>query len=119
MIARDPASMIVAPQLSCYLGRTQEQAERGYMNSRMVQHRISLAYTGRDPSMAMENNLVGSSESVLEKVEFLHETGSDHLACITFCIKSIDQYKEQLHMLAEEVIGPYRKAHDIQAPDKS
>lgn len=110
---RDPGSMIVAPQFSCLLGSTQEQAERDYMNSGMVQHRISLAYTGRDPSVAMENNLVGSPAAVLEKLEFLHDAGVDHLACITLCVESTEQYEEQLRMFAEEVIGPYRAAHAI------
>jgi probable F420-dependent oxidoreductase len=108
---RDPAVMIAAPQFSCLLGSSQEQAEQKYMASGMVQHRISLAYTGRDPSAAMENNLVGSPEAVLEKLEFLHEAGVDHLSCITFSVESVQQYEEQLRMFAEEVITPYRKAH--------
>jgi probable F420-dependent oxidoreductase len=110
---RDPSSMIVAPQFSCLLGATQERAEKDYLNSGMVQHRISLAYTGRDPSVAMENNLVGSPEVVLEKLELLHDAGVDHLACITLCVESVQQYEEQLHMLAEEVVTPYRKAHGM------
>jgi probable F420-dependent oxidoreductase len=109
---RDPAEMIVAPQFSCLLGESQEQAEKDYMNSGMVQHRISLAYTGRDPSAAMENNLVGAPETVLKKLEFLHEAGVDHLACITLCVESVPQYLEQLHMFAEEVMRPFRRAHE-------
>lgn len=108
---RDPAAMIVAPQFSCLLGSTQEEAERDYLNSGMVQHRLSLAYTGRDPSVAMENNLVGTPSMVLEKLEFLREAGVDHLACITLCVESVERYEEQVRMLAEEVISPYRAAH--------
>jgi probable F420-dependent oxidoreductase len=113
---RDPASMIVAPQLSCLVAPTQEEAERRYMASGMVQHRISLAKTGRDPALALDNNLVGSPETVLEKLEFLHEAGADHLACITFCVNTVEEYFEQLQMLAEEVIRPYRRAHGIPDP---
>ncbi len=108
---REPAEMIVAPQFSCLLGTSQEQAEEDYMNSGMVQHRISLAYTGRDPSVAMENNLVGSPEVVLEKLDFLRDAGVDHLACTTFCVESVPQYLEQMHMFAEQVMEPHRKAH--------
>lgn len=108
---RDPASMIVAPQLSCLLGKTQEEAEQRYMNSGMVQHRRSLAYTGRDPMLAMENNLVGTPELVLEKVEFLDRIGADHLACITFCVESVSAYIEQVHWFQEDVMKPYRKSH--------
>lgn len=113
---RDPASLIAAPQLSCLVGRTQEQAERAYAESGMVAHRVSLAKTGRDPALAMENNLVGSPETVLERLEVLHDAGADHLACITFCVNSVSEYFEQLHMFAEEVIAPYRRAHGIPAP---
>jgi probable F420-dependent oxidoreductase len=108
---RDPKSMIVAPQLSCLLGKTQEESVQRYMNSGMVQHRLSLAYTGRDPMLALENNLVGTPESVLEKVEFLDRIGVDHLACITFCVESVSAYIEQVHWFQEEVIKPYRKRH--------
>jgi probable F420-dependent oxidoreductase len=108
---RDPASLIAAPQLSALIAPTHEEAESRYMNSGMVQHRISLAKTGRDPTLAMDNNLVGSPEEVLEKVEFLHEAGADHLACITFCVNSVAEYFEQLEQFAEQVIGPYRAAH--------
>lgn len=113
---RDPSALIAAPQLSCLVARTQEEAERRYMASGMVRHRLSLAYTGRDPQLAMENNLVGSTEEVLERVEKLHEAGADHLACITLCVETVDEYFEQMHLLAEEVIEPYRRAHDIPDP---
>lgn len=116
---RDPGSLIVAPQLSCLLGRTQEEAEQRYQRSGMVQHRISLRYTGRDPMLAQEHNLVGSPERVLEKVQFLHDAGADHLACITFCVNSVDEYREQLQMFAEEVITPYRKSNGIPDPDQA
>ncbi len=114
---RDPASLIAAPQLSCLVAPTQEEAERRYMASGMVAHRISLSKTGRDPALAMDNNLVGSPESLLEKLEYLHDAGADHLTCITFCVNTVDEYFEQLHMLAEEVIRPYRRAHGIAEPE--
>lgn len=113
---RDPEKMIAAPQLSCLVARTHEEAEKRYMASGMVQHRLSLAYTGRDPGLAMANNLVGSTEEVLEKVEALHEAGADHLACITMCVDTVAEYHEQLHLLAEEVIRPYRGSHGIPDP---
>ncbi len=113
---RDSKSMIVAPQLSCLLGKTQEEAEQHYMNSGMVQHRKSLAYTGRDPMLAMENNLVGTPETVLEKVEFLDQIGADHLACITFCVDSVSAYIEQVHWFQEAVMNPYRQHHPKVVP---
>ncbi len=110
---RDPDSMIVAPQLTCLLGRTKEEAEQRYMNSGMVQHRLSLAYTGRDPMLAMENNLVGTPESVFEKIEFLDRIGVDHLACMTFCVETVSAYLEQIHWFQEEVMKPYWRSRSL------
>ena len=108
---RDPASIIVAPQFSALVARTQEEAEARYLNSAMVQHRISLAYTGRDPGLALENNLIGSPEVVLEKLDRLRQYGADHLAAIGFCVNSPTEFSEQVHFFAEEVMEPYRREH--------
>jgi len=116
---RDAQSIIVAPQFSALVARTQEEAERRYMNSAMVQHRVSLAYTGRDPGLAMENNLIGCPEVVLEKLEKLREYGADHLAAIGFCVNSTTEFSEQIHFFAEEVIRPYRASHGILDPQVS
>ena len=108
---RDPASLIVAPQFSCLVGRTQEEAIKNYEQSGMVSHRVSLAYTGRDPALAMENNLVGCPQNLLEKVERLESFGVNHLSAISFCARSVEEFKEQVHFFAEEVMQPYRLAH--------
>jgi probable F420-dependent oxidoreductase len=107
---RDPASLIVAPQLSCLVAATHEEATRRYVESGMVQHRKSLAYTGRDPELAMDNNLIGSAEAVLEKLDRLASAGVDHLACITFCVESREEYEEQVRFFAEEIMAPFRGA---------
>jgi probable F420-dependent oxidoreductase len=109
---RDPQSIIVAPQFAGLIARTQEEAEERYMKSGMVQHRISLAYTGRDPALAMENNLIGSPEVVLGKLEKLREFGVDHLAALTFVADSVGEFGEQVHFFAEEVMSPYRRNHE-------
>jgi probable F420-dependent oxidoreductase len=113
---REPESLIVAPQLSCLIGRTEEETRRAYMASGMVAHRISLKSTGRDPALALHNNLVGTPDAVLEKLEYLHDAGADHLSCITFCVNSVGEWFEQLQWFAEEVIRPYRRAHGIPEP---
>lgn len=113
---REPSSIIVAPQFSCLLGRTQEEAERQYMASGMVQHRVSLANTGRDPSLAMEHNLIGNPETVLAKLEILREFGVDHLSALALCVNSVGEFSEQVHFFAEEVMRPYRASHGIPEP---
>lgn len=110
-MGRDPQSLIVAPQFSCFVGRTQEEAESRYRNSGMVKHRISLAYTGRDPALAMENNLIGCPEVLLEKLDQLDSFGVDHLSALTFCVDTVNEFEEQMRLFAAEVMQPYRQSH--------
>ena len=112
LAGRDPASLIVAPQFSCLLGRTHEEAIKNYEQTGMVSHRASLAYTGRDPDLAMENNFIGCPQDILEKIERLESYGVNHLSAITFCVRSVNEFKEQVHFFAEEVMQPYRHAHE-------
>ena len=107
---RDPSSLIVAPQFSCLVAPTYEEATRRYRASGMVQHRKSLAYTGRDPQLAMDNNLIGSPAVVLEKLDRLASFGVDHLACITFCVESRQEYEDQVRFFAETIMDPFRQA---------
>jgi probable F420-dependent oxidoreductase len=118
-VGRDPASLIVAPQFSALVGRTQEEAVERYQQSAMVQHRVSLAYTGRDPKLAQTNNLIGSPEVVLEKLEQLRGYGADHLAAISFCVGSPAELSEQIHFFAEAVMQPYRRSHALASPERT
>ncbi len=111
LAGRNPASLIVAPQFSCLVGRTQEEAIKKYEQTGMVSHRVSLAYTGRDPALATENNFIGCPQNILEKIERLEGFGVNHLSAISFCVRSVNEFKEQVHCFAEEVMQPYRRAH--------
>ncbi len=82
----------------------------------MVGHRVSLAYTGRDPALSMDNNLIGSPESILAQIELLHDFGVDHLSAITFCVNTAAEFDEQVHCFAEEIMQPYRRSHGILPP---
>jgi probable F420-dependent oxidoreductase len=115
-MGRDAASLIVAPQFSAVVGRTQEEAVRRYEQSAMVQHRVSLAYTGRDPGLALRNNLIGSPEHILEQLEALRGYGADHLAATSFCVNSPAEMSEQVHFFAEAVMRPYRLSHGLADP---
>jgi len=108
---RDPTALIVAPQFSCVVGRSQEEAERRYRESAMVRHRVSLAYTGRDPDLAMRHNLIGSPEVILGQLEELRSFGVDHLAATSFCVDTPEEMDEQVHFFADAVLGPYRRSH--------
>lgn len=115
-VGRDPSSLIVAPQFSCLIGKDHERTEERYKSSGMVQHRISLARDGRDPTKSLRNNLIGGFEEVGERVDRLYAMGADHLACTTLCVDTVEEWFEQMEMFATEVIAPFRQRHGIPDP---
>jgi probable F420-dependent oxidoreductase len=101
---RDPASVEVAPQFSVTLASTPEAAEKRYMESGLVAHRKSLAYTGRDLSQQVVANLVGSPQQVLEKVGKLREIGVQHCCALMFPADTVQEMNEQVQWFAEDVM---------------
>jgi probable F420-dependent oxidoreductase len=101
---RDPKSIEVAPQFSFTIARTMEEAERIYMESGLVAHRKSLAYTGRDLSQQVVANLVGSPDVILEKVAYLRSIGVDHCCSLMVPANSMSELIEQIEWFAEDVI---------------
>ncbi len=106
---RDPAEVEAAVQFTIYLARTREEARSRYRQTGMVQHRVSLAHTGRDPALAEENNLIGSPDSVMEQLEFLRRAGVDHVCALQFPSDSGTEMLEQMQWLAEDVMAPFRR----------
>jgi hypothetical protein len=73
----------------------------------MVQHRRSLAHSGRDPALAEANNLIGSPSSILDKLAFLADAGVDHVCAIQFPHDSVSEMLEQMEWFAREVVTPF------------
>jgi probable F420-dependent oxidoreductase len=105
---RDPKEVEAAVQFTLMLGRTPEEASARYRRTGMVQHRRSLAYTGRDPALAEENNLIGSPASVLDKVRALADAGVDHVCAMQLPHDTVSEMLEDLEWFAREVIRPFR-----------
>lgn len=103
-LGRNPKDIEMAPQFSLLLGRTQEQAEATYMKSGLVAHRVSLAYTGRDPKYQVSANLVGSPQTVIDKIGELKDMGVDHCAAMVVAVNTLQEYNEQCQWFAEEVM---------------
>lgn len=101
---RDPREIEVAPQFSLHIGKTQEAAEATYMKSGLVAHRVSLAHTGRDPKYQISGNLVGSPETIVEKIGELKAMGVDHCAAMAVAVNTQDEFVEQMHWFAEEIM---------------
>lgn len=94
----------VAPQFSMFLANTDEEAEKKYMESGLVAHRKSLAYTGRDLNHQVSANLVGSPETVIEKIGVLRSIGVDHCSALMIPVNSTTEMNEQIEWFAEEVM---------------
>jgi probable F420-dependent oxidoreductase len=107
-LGRNPDDIEIAPQFSLLLGKTNEQAEATYMKSGLVAHRVSLAYTGRDPMHQVTANLVGSPASVIEKIHKLRDMGVNHCAAMVVAVNSLQEYNEQVQYFAEEVMPHVR-----------
>jgi probable F420-dependent oxidoreductase len=101
---RDPKEIEIAPQFSLLIGKTQEAAEKTYMQSGLVAHRVSLAHTGRDPVHQVTANLVGAPQSIIEKIHQLKAMGVDHCAAMAVAVNSQAELIEQMHWFAEEVM---------------
>jgi probable F420-dependent oxidoreductase len=103
-LGRSPDEIEIAPQLSCTIDKTMEAAERRYMESGLVAHRQSLAYTGRDLNHQVTANLVGSPEIILEKIDKLRTIGVDHVSALMFPANSVAEFDEQIDWFATEVM---------------
>ena len=101
---RNPKDIEVAPQFSLLVGKTQEAAEKTYMQSGLVAHRVSLAHTGRDPAHQVTGNLVGSPQTIIDKIHQLKAMGVDHCAAMAVAVNTQAELLEQLHWFSEDVM---------------
>lgn len=106
-LGRDPREIEVAPEFSVTVAGTLEEAESRYMQSGLVAHRQSLAYTGRDLGRQVEANLVGSPDVIIEKVARLEAIGVDHCCALMFPTRTLTEMLEQMQWFAEAVMTKF------------
>jgi alkanesulfonate monooxygenase SsuD/methylene tetrahydromethanopterin reductase-like flavin-dependent oxidoreductase (luciferase family) len=94
----------VAPQLSVTIAATDAEAERRYSESGLVQHRQSLAYTGRDPRDQVRANLIGSPSTIRDRVADLEGIGVDHCCALWFSTTTVEEMLDQMEWFARDVI---------------
>lgn len=100
-LGRDPKEIEIAPQFSITIAKTPEEAEKRYMESGLVHHRKSLAYTGRDLSKQMVANLVGSPDLIKEKIAGLKAIGVDHACALMIPADSMAEFEDQVEWFAK------------------
>lgn len=104
VLGRPRDAVEIAPQFSMLLAKTDEAAEARYMASGLVAHRRSLAYTGRDLSHQVTANLVGSPDTVIEKIQKLKSIGVDHCAALMIPVNALTEMNEQIEWFARDVM---------------
>ena len=87
------------------LAKTDEEAETNYMASGLVAHRQSLAYTARDLSQQVAANLVGSPNTVIEKIEKLKSIGVDHCSALMIPANTLAEMNDQIEWFAHDVMA--------------
>jgi probable F420-dependent oxidoreductase len=106
---RNAKDVEAAVQFTVMLGRTPDEARARYRKTGMVQHRQSLAHSGRDPALAEANNLIGSPAEVLDKLAWLAGAGVDHLCALQFPHDSVTEMLEQMEWFARDVVAAFRR----------
>ena len=108
-VGRDPREVEAAVQFTVVLGRTPEAAAERYRRTGMVQHRRSLAHSGRDPELAEANNLIGSPAKVLAMLDLLSTAGVDHVCALQFPHDSVSEMLDQMDWFAREVMAVFNR----------
>ena len=71
------------------------------MESGLVAHRKSLAYTGRDLTKQVTANLVGSPDLIREKIAGLETIGVDHACALMIPADSMAEFEDQVEWFAK------------------
>jgi probable F420-dependent oxidoreductase len=97
---RSPDDVEVAIEFSVTVDDSDAKAEARYLATRLVAHRKSLAYTGRDLSQQVVCNLIGSPETIAAKLQELASIGVDHCCALMFPTETVSEFEEQVAWFA-------------------
>lgn len=107
---RDPSAVEIAPQFMCCIAPTDEEALGRFRSSRYYVHLKTLRAStlrGQDRRRLEEVNLVGTPETIGERITALSEAGVGHLPAISFVSESMRAMDEDMQMFAEEVMPAF------------
>lgn len=110
---RDPNGIDIAPQYAACMDRSQEAALRRFRNSQMYKHLVSLKATTLKEQAASgakyeDINLIGDSQTIIERIGKLRDAGVTHISGILFTANTVEEFKDQMQYFAEEVVGYFR-----------
>lgn len=105
---RDPQQITIAPQFIAHLGKTDEEARATFRQSGMYHHILSLKQStlkDQDLSRVEEYNLIGTPDTILEKINQFTEAGVTHFCSLVFSTSTVEETLDQMQWFAEEVMG--------------
>jgi probable F420-dependent oxidoreductase len=104
---RDFEEVDVAAQYQVYIDKTYEAAVERWHRSQMYRHKLSLSASTHKEHAGVDHakeNLIGTSDDVIEKAKKMEEAGVKHLCGLYFCADSVDELVDQMQVFAEEVM---------------
>lgn len=105
---RDPSEIEIAPQFVAQVGKTDEEASETFRNSQMYHHLMSLKKStlkDQDLSKVEEFNLIGSPDTILEKIGKFADAGVSHFCALVFSTDTVEETLDQMQWFAEDVIA--------------
>ena len=103
---RDPDSIAIAPQFIVHAATTHEAAIARYRQSQMHKHLLSLAKSTLKDQQGVsveDANLIGDSDTILEKIGRLKDAGVTHLLGLYFAANDVQELLDQMQLFAEQI----------------
>ncbi|MGH7335780.1 MAG: TIGR03619 family F420-dependent LLM class oxidoreductase [Candidatus Rokuibacteriota bacterium] len=107
---REGASLDIAPQFACSIGRTHEEAVRRFHASQLYKHLESLTRsTLRDQQTGgfEQRNLIGSPSEICERIRLYQQAGVTTCSGILFVANSVPEMQEAIDLFGHEVIPQF------------
>jgi alkanesulfonate monooxygenase SsuD/methylene tetrahydromethanopterin reductase-like flavin-dependent oxidoreductase (luciferase family) len=103
---RRATDLQIAPQYVVHLGRDHESAVARFRQSQMAKHFESLKKStlkGQAATNPEDINLIGSIDTVVDRVNGFREAGVTHFLGLFFAANSVSELMDQMQMFAEQV----------------
>ncbi len=107
---RDGGAIDIAPQFAVSIARTHEEAVRRFRTSQLYKHLESLkAATLREQTGGYEQrNLIGSPDSICERLRRYAEAGVTTCSGMLFVAASVPEMQEAIELFGREVMPNFR-----------
>jgi probable F420-dependent oxidoreductase len=103
---RDPAEIEVAPQLVVSIAHSEKEAVKSFEASGVYRHLLSLhksTLKGIDPAIHNTVNLIGTPDTICDRVAALQAAGADHLCGLLFVAETLPEMAERIELFATTV----------------